>query len=131
MRMIALSEVNKDIKVVDNKLFFGTHEVQYAEHIKEDKIAALYVIRYKHSSEDKSWRFSTGFDLVGNQFWIGGCKVKGTRREVSLPPVFVDSFYAVERILNDIAEDTSGRLWAIFEEEDFEKAFAEMQEEWD
>ncbi len=45
MRMIALSEVNKDVKVVDGKLFFGSHEVLYASHIKAEKIAALYVVR--------------------------------------------------------------------------------------
>ncbi len=118
MRQIKLSEVNKEVKVVDGKLYFGTKEVQHCSFIKEDSIAALYVVRVKGSY----WEFVTGFDLSGDKFWIGGFGLKmwNDGRRVSVPSAYYDKFSSIEYLLNELCADTMGKEWEIFEEEDFD-----------
>jgi len=124
MRQINLSEVNKQVKVVDGKLYFGNKEVQGCSFITENSIAALYVVRVKGSY----WEFVTGFDLCGDKFWIGGFGLKlwkdGMR--VSVPSAYYDRFESIEYLLNELCSDTAGKEWEIFEEEDFD-AFDNIQ----
>lgn len=120
MRQIALAEVNKQVTVTDGKLFFNGHEVRDCDFVKDESVAALYMIRYK--DERGNWSIVTGLDLIGDMFWLGGIDTRfyQDQSRVTLPSAFYESFESIERILNTIA-DKSYSEWAIFEEEDFDK----------
>lgn len=131
MRQVELSSVNKDVKVVDGKLFFGEKEAIGCEFIKEKTIAALYVIRVKEANlpYDPRWSFVCGLDLVDGRIWLGGSQIDmwKDQRQMSMPSAYYDSWSSVERVLNNLYSDTAGKEWAVFEEEDFEA----YQEAWD
>ncbi len=125
MKTVKLSEVNKDVKVVDGKLFFGEKEVQYCEFIKEDSIAKLYVIRVPRSIGGSSvpyWGFVTGLDLIDGKFWLGPSPIKiwENGMQKNWPSAYYSDWSTVERILNEFNTDTAGNEWQVFEEEDFE-----------
>ena len=129
MRMISLSEVSKDVKVVDGVLYFGERKVDTYTPIDGDAIPSLYVVRVKGSY----WQFVTGFDLVGKCFWIGGISMPywKDQRQVSFPPFMVDRWELLADVFYRLCADTIGKDWMIFQEEDFDAAWAEMQQQQD
>lgn len=119
MRMVKLTDVPKEVQVKDGKLFFGKHEVQDCSFIKEDEIAALYVVRVKGGY----WEFVTGFDLSRGLFWLGGVGIKmwQEQQRMSIPSAYYDSMYSIEYILDKLCDQTAGKEWMFFEEEDFDQ----------
>lgn len=131
MRQVELSSVNKDVKVVDGKLYFGEKEVRGCSFITDKTIAALYVIRVNEVSSTigAHWAFVCGLDLIDGRIWLGGSQINmwKDQRQMSLPSAHYDSWSSVERVLNELYSDTAGKEWAVFEEEDFEA----YQHQWD
>jgi hypothetical protein len=116
--MIKLAEVSDEVKVKDGKLFFADTEAECCDFIKEDSVAALYVVRV---GEDNG--FVTGLDLVGKRFWLGSCTLKmwKDRDQLSLPSGMYDNFSKIKYILDNLCDDTAGKKWRIFEESNFDE----------
>lgn len=115
MKTIKISEANKEVKVVDGKLFFDTTEVLYTDGITEDKIPTLYIVRVK---DGKYSRFVTGLDLIGGKYWIGGFNLTTDKYpSTGCPECYFDEFKSIKHIFDNLCRDTAGKDWYITEED--------------
>lgn len=125
MRMIKLADAAKEVTIIDGKLMFGEHEAQHCSFIREDSVAALYMLRYKN--EYGHWIIISGLDLVGDKFWLGSLNTRfyQNQSKVVLPSAYYDSFTTIAKLIDTIG-DTQYKEWAIFEEEDFDKQYEDF-----
>lgn len=122
MRQILISDANKSVNKKNGKLYFNNTEILYTKEYKDDKIAALYMVRVY---DERGYPvIVTGLDLMKDgKIWLGSYPVNmwQNQRQVKMPAAFYENFDTIEHILNNICSDTTGKNWIIVEEEDFDQ----------
>ena len=118
-RTIPLSNLNKAVTFKNGVLHFGdVPVVESSAREGDDSIPALYVIRLL-----PDYRLATTMDLTPNGFiWLCSFLIKGlyeNQQQKAMPQSWHKDFDAIKRILDNLNNDTAGKQWAIFEEEDF------------
>lgn len=116
--------MQNDLLVVkDGGLYIDGMPVQQVRWKEGEELPSLFVIRVKGKRDDDSdaWRFVCGFDLCyeKNLFWLGANEWKVGYERFYVSPAYYDRFYTIRNILDRFVEDTQGKEWAIFQEEEF------------
>ncbi len=123
--------MNEAIKVIDGKLFFGKHEVRNYDVKSGEPICQLFAIRVPSISvrEDGTsytyWRLVTTMDIPdeGDLIWLNSWELskKLCNDLVYIPCAYYGWFPDIEDILNKFCNESAGKEWAIFPDDDFLK----------